>query len=274
MRRSRELARVPGTSQENSMNSVLSGTMASLVAGAATGLGALPIVFGRQWSDRTRVLMLSWAGGVMLGATIFSLCVPALELVAQDSGSELEAALVVSAGVLLGAFGIWLIHHYTPHQHFGKGREGPDSVRLSRHVLFVLAITLHNFPEGMSVGIAYGASAETGFPVALGIALQNIPEGFAVAAALQADGAKISRSLGISLLSGLVEPVGGLLGAFAVSLTAAVLPWGLALAAGAMLYVISGEIIPETHEGGREQLATLSLVVGFVVMMVLDVVLG
>jgi len=256
------------------MGVVLSGSVASLVAGACTGLGALPILVRRQWSDRTRVLMLSAAGGVMLGATIFSLCVPALELVTKQSGSELQASLVVASGILLGAFGIWSLHRVIPHQHFEKGREGPTSYTLSRHTLFVLAITLHNFPEGMSVGVAYGAGSEAGFPVALGMALQNIPEGFAVAAAMQADGATLSRAFGVSLASGLVEPIGGVLGALAVSISAAFLPWGLSIAAGAMLYVISGEIIPETHEGGREQLATLSLVAGFVLMMVLDVVLG
>jgi len=256
------------------MNVVLAGSLASLFAGAATGLGALPILIRRQWSDRTRVLMLAAAGGVMLGATVFSLIVPALALVSEQSGSELHAALLVSAGLLGGAFGIWGLHGVTPHAHFTKGHEGPNAPRLGKHTLFVLAITLHNLPEGMSVGVSYGAGAEAGFPTALGIALQNIPEGFAVAAAMQADGAGLARSFGVSLASGLVEPIGGVLGAFAVSLSTAFLPWGLAIAAGAMLYVISGEIIPETHEGGREQLATLSLVAGFVLMMVLDVVLS
>ena len=256
------------------MGSVMAGSLASLIAGACTGLGAIPIVVRREWSERTRTLMLAWAGGVMLGATIFSLCVPALELVQRAGGSELRASLVVALGVMLGALGIWGLHYVTPHLHFSsKGLEGPRT-KLSRHVLFVLAISLHNLPEGMSVGVAYGADMETGFAVALGMALQNVPEGFAVAAAMQADGASLQKSLGISLASGLIEPIGGVFGAVAVSLSGALLPWGLAIAAGAMLYVISGEIIPETHEQGHEQLATLSLVAGFVLMMVLDVVLG
>jgi zinc transporter, ZIP family len=256
------------------MNGIMAGSLASLVAGAATGLGALPLLGGRNWSDRTRVLMLASAGGVMLGATVFSLCVPALEIVREQSGSELRAAIVVALGILLGAFGIWLLHGVTPHQHFSKEPEGPHANRWGRHTLFVLAISLHNLPEGMSVGVAYAANPDAGLAVVLGIALQNIPEGFAVAAAMQADGASIAKSMGVSLLSGLIEPIGGVMGAVAVGLSSAFLPWGLSLAAGAMLYVISGEIIPETHEGGREQLATLSLVAGFVVMMVLDVVLG
>jgi ZIP family zinc transporter len=256
------------------MGAVWSGSVASLVAGAATGLGALPILVRKDWSDRTRVLMLAAAGGVMLGATVFSLAVPALALVTKQSGSELHASLVVGLSILLGAFGIWSLHAVTPHEHAIKGREGPRGLKLGKHTLFVLAITLHNLPEGMSVGVSYGGDGESGFPVALGIALQNIPEGFAVAAAMQADGASMGRSFWVALASGLVEPIGGVLGAIAVSVSTAFLPWGMAIAAGAMLYVISGEIIPETHEGGREQLATLSLVVGFVLMMVLDVVLG
>jgi zinc transporter, ZIP family len=255
------------------MGGVIAGGIASLVAGACTGLGALPLLLHRGWGDRTRVLMLAWAGGVMLGATVFSLCVPALELVTSQSSPQ-RAVFVVGLGILLGAFGIWTIHDVTPHEHLDTHRREGPRTSWSRHTLFVLAITLHNVPEGMSVGVAYGADADTGFAVAFGMALQNIPEGFAVAAAMQADGASVARSVGVSLATGLIEPVGGVIGALAVTLSSAFLPWGLALAAGAMLYVISGEIIPETHEGGREQLATLSLVGGFVLMMVLDVVLG
>jgi ZIP family zinc transporter len=219
-------------------------------------------------------MMLSVAAGVMLGATVFSLIIPALASMEQSSGSELLAVLTVAAGLLMGATGIWGLHAVTPHQHDGKGREGPGTTRLGKHTLFVLAITLHNLPEGMSVGVSYGADPDTGLAVAIGIALQNIPEGFAVAAALLSDGMKAGRAACVALLTGLVEPVGGLVGALAVSVSAAVLPWGLSIAAGAMMFVISGEVIPETHVAGRERLATLSLVAGFALMMVLDVALG
>lgn len=162
-----------------------------------------------------------------------------------------------------------------PHEHFIKGREGGVSVSLRRRWLFVLAITLHNFPEGMSVGVAYGiGEVSEGIPVTIGIGLQNIPEGLAVAAALIGEGFTAKRTFLIALLTGFVEPVGGLFGAGAVGLSDVLLPWALGFAAGAMLFVISGEIIPETHRKGTEKGATMTLVIGFVVMMVLDLTLG
>lgn len=218
--------------------------------------------------------MLALAAGVMLGATIFSLLVPALEVVITRTGSETRAALVASGGIALGALVMWLIHAHVPHEHFIKGPENEGSVRLGRNWLFVLAITLHNFPEGMSVGVAYGGDFESGVAVTIGIGLQNLPEGLAVAAALIGDGFSRSRAFWIAALTGMVEPAGGVLGAFAVGLSDALLPWGLTFAAGAMLFVISGEIIPETHRSGFEQRATFSLVLGFILMMMLDVTLG
>lgn len=247
--------------------------LGSFLAGLGTLIGALPIFFRTTWSTRAQRLMLAVAAGVMLGATLFSLIVPALE-VAGRSTSELAAALVVAAGIVLGAIAVWVVHERVPHEHFVKGSEGRSGVRFGRHWLFILAITLHNFPEGMSVGVAYGDTMATGMAVALGIGIQNLPEGLAVAAALIGDGSSRSHAFWVASLTGLVEPAGGLFGALAVSLSAALLPWGLAFAAGAMLFVISGEIIPETHRDGAERGATFALVVGFVIMMLLDVTLG
>lgn len=252
---------------------VVAGLLGSLVAGFGTVLGALPIFLRARWSETAQVLMLAVAAGVMLGATVFSLLVPALELVEQRSGSEIEAALVASGGIALGALAIWAIHSWVPHEHFTKGHEGAPA-RIGKKWLFVLAITLHNFPEGMSVGVAYGGDAGQGAAVTLGIGLQNLPEGLAVAAALIGDGFSRGRAFWIAALTGFVEPIGGLVGALAVSLSDTLLPWGFSFAAGAMLFVISGEIIPETHREGIEQPATFALVFGFIVMMLLDVTLG
>ena len=252
----------------------LIGSLGSLAAGLATGVGALPILVRAEWSAAARAMMLSIAAGVMLGATVFSLLLPSIAIVQEAGGSEARGVLVASCGLLLGALAIWGLNAIVPHEHFVKGREGIDEPALGRTWLFVLAITLHNFPEGMSVGVAYGAGVPTGLAVTAGMALQNLPEGLAVAAALMVTGATRGRAFGIALLTGLVEPIGGLVGALAVSFVEALLPWALAFAAGAMLFVISGEVIPETHRAGLEKRATFSLVVGFVVMMMLDVLLA
>jgi ZIP family zinc transporter len=240
---------------------ILAGFLGSLVAGAGTGLGALPIFVRSRWSDEAQRMMLAVAGGMMLGATFFSLLQPALDLVHESGGSRASAAMTVSLGTLLGAFVLWAAHAAVPHAHFSKGQEGKTSVHLGRNTLFVL-------------GIAYGDGASNvGHTVALSILAQNLPEGLAVAAALIADGTSRGRAFFIALATGLIEPIGGLVGAIAVTVSAALLPWGLSFAAGAMLFVVSGEVIPETHAQGRERSATFAIMIGFVAMMALAVLL-
>src|SRR5690606_13679280 len=220
-------------------------------------------------------LMLAVAAGMMLGATFFSLLEPALALVEERGGSSADAVATVSLGVLFGALTLWAAHAAIPHEHFSKGREGSRALHLGRNTLFVLAIVLHNVPEGLSVGVAYGVEASaTGHAVMLSILAQNLPEGLAVAAALIADGTARARAFVLALATGLVEPLGGLVGALAISASEALLPWGLAFAAGAMLFVVSGEVIPETHVEGRERSATFATIVGFIAMMALAVALG
>ncbi len=257
------------------MSTLLAGFLGSLVAGLSTGLGALPILFKANWNQASQRLMLAAAGGMMLGATFFSLLQPALAHVRQQGGTPLRAALTVSAGLLLGAVGLWGLHAAIPHDHFSKGREGSKAWSLGRNGMLVLAIALHNLPEGLSVGVAYGdTTLSTGYAVTLGIAAQNVPEGLAVAAALIADGSSRSRAFLISLLTGLVEPLGGLIGAAVVSLSLLVLPYALAFAAGAMLFVVSGEVLPETHVEGAERAATFAVIAGFVVMLATSVLLA
>lgn len=246
-----------------------SGVTGSLIAGVGTGFGALPIFLRRRWGERGQTLMLAVAAGIMLAATLFSLILPALELGAARSGSALAAAAVAAAGVLLGGAAIWGFHSLAPHGHGVERREG-EPKPWSRYWLFVLAITLHNFPEGLSVGVAWGAGRDEGLSITVGILLQNLPEGLAVAAALIAAGYSRLRAFAVSFGTGLVEPVGGIVGAAAVAL----LPWALAFAAGAMLFVVAGEIIPETHRGGRERLSTFSLAAGFCLMMLVDAAVG
>lgn len=247
------------------------GFLASLAAGVATGVGALPIFFLIKITSRTRDAMLGGAAGVMLAATSFSLIVPAIE----HGGGGVEGALTVVVGMLAGAIFLDLMDRFAPHEHFIRGKEGALSGTLARIWLFVITITLHNFPEGLAVGVSFGGGdMANGVALAIGIGLQNIPEGLAVAISLLGESYSKRGAFFVALLSGLVEPVGGLLGVSIVQLMQPVLPYGLAFAAGAMLFVISDEIIPETHRRGNERIATYAVVIGFLIMMFLDNTLG
>jgi ZIP family zinc transporter len=237
------------------------GTVASLAAGLATGVGALPVLFVKKISDRLLDVLLGFSAGVMLAATSFSLIVPAIDL---------SGPWVVVIGLALGAVVLHLIDRFIPHFHPILGAEGPPS-RLSRVWLFVLAITIHNFPEGLAVGVSFGGGdVAAGLVIAMAIGLQNMPEGLAVALPLVREGYSRPKALWYGTLTGLVEPVGGLLGVALVSIFHPVLPWALAFAAGAMLFVVSDEMIPESHRRGFEREATFGLITGFVIMMLLD----
>lgn len=251
------------------------GFLASLLAGLGSGVGALPILVVRQISSQVQNAMLGFAAGVMLAASFFSLILPGLEAAVAQGASEIGAATLIICGILLGAVCIWLMHTYAPHEHFIAGREGPYTEKLLRIWLFIIAITLHNFPEGLAVGVGFGGG-DTGNAVALaiGIGLQNMPEGLAVAVALLTLRYSKAQALLVAMLTGLVEPVGALLGVSAVTLAEFLLPWGLAFAAGAMIFVISDEIIPETHRKGMERHGTVGLMIGLVVMIFLDVTFG
>ncbi|MGC1307031.1 MAG: ZIP family metal transporter [Phormidesmis sp.] len=256
------------------MNSVLVGFLASLGAGLATGVGALPVMLPFDMSARTQGILLGVGGGIMLAATSFSLLIPGTEAAMNLGYSQTMAAGVMVAGVLLGGIALWLAHAFFPHEHFFKGKEGREAQNFEQIWLFVLAIALHNFPEGLTVGVSVGSGAAGGLALAGGIGLQNIPEGLVVAIALRNLGYTPLYALGISTLTGLIEPVGGLLGASVVSVSETLLPWGMAFAAGAMLFVIVDEIIPEVDQKDLGQVGTFGLMIGFVVMMFLDVTLG
>lgn len=243
----------------------LYGTISSLIAGLATVIGAIPVLFmKKELNEKSMDFLLGFAAGVMLSATMFSLIVPSLEQ---------GGILITIIGILTGSIVIDLFDRFAPHEHFFKGHEGPEAAKLKKIWLFIIAITLHNFPEGMAVGVSFGGGMiSNGISLALAIGLQNIPEGTATAfSLLQANYSK-KQSFYWTLLTGLVEPLGGLLGASLVVLMEPLLPFFLSFAAGAMLYVISDEIIPETHSHGNEEIATFSLIIGFLLMMALDVI--
>ncbi|MFG6501530.1 ZIP family metal transporter [Sulfitobacter sp. 1A15106] len=257
------------------MSPLMLGFIGSLAAGAMTAVGAIPVLFGSTPSRAMRDLSLGFAAGVMLAASFFSLIIPALDAAGAQFENGAAPAAIVCLAILLGMGGVAMMNTLLPHEHFRTGREGPAAASLRRVWLFVIAITIHNFPEGLAVGVGFGAHGlEGGLPLALGIGLQNAPEGLAVAVALLGEGYPKGRAWGIAAFTGLVEPVGGLLGAGVVALSEPLLPWGLAFAAGAMLFVISHEIIPETHRNRHQNKATLGLAVGLVIMLFLDVWLG
>jgi zinc transporter, ZIP family len=247
--------------------------LAGLVAALATALGALPVLLQQRSSERTRDALLGFGAGVMLAACAFSLIVPALAAAQQSGVSKFGAGGIVAVGILIGAGLLLLLETVVPHEHFIKCQDHSHAVarRLKRTWLFVFAVLLHNLPEGLAIGVGYGgADASSANVLATGIAVQDVPEGLVVALALRGAGYGRGLAVGIGALSGLIEPLGALLGAAVIAGSAALLPWGLAFAAGAMLFVISHEIIPESHRAGHERYATGGLNLGFVLMMLLD----
>ncbi|GGL73865.1 ZIP family metal transporter [Wenxinia marina] len=256
------------------METILWGTFGGFVAMAATTLGAIPAVIGRSLSQRASDTMLGFAAGVMLSAAYFSLILPGIEVSTERTGSEVVAALIAGAGIALGAGFVAWLNATIPHEHFRSGPEGRDAAQIARIWLFVIAITIHNFPEGLSIGVAFGEGRAGGLSVMTGISIQDIPEGLAVAVAVVGLGYPRRTAFLTALGSGAAEPVGAFVGASLVSVSHSLLPWGLTFAAGAMLYIISHEIVPETHRNGHQHRATAGLIVGLIVMMILDVTLG
>jgi len=242
---------------------------------AATAFGALPARFLRNLSNRTEDTLLGLAAGMMLEASSFSLILPGLEAGKSITGSNALGALTVVVGLGLGVLLMLGLDKFTPHEHEHGGPCGAGCGRVSRVWLFVFAIALHNLPEGMAIGVSFAqGDLGVGLPLTTAIALQDIPEGLAVAMALKAAGLSPRRAVAVAAATGMMEPVGALLGVGLASGLAFAYPVGLGLAAGAMIFVVSHEVIPEPHRNGHQTPATLGLMAGFAVMMVLDTALG
>lgn len=240
----------------------------------ATALGAL-LTGCTGVSPRGQDAMLGFAAGMMLAASAFSLILPGLAAAAALLASKAGAALTVAAGMTLGTLLMLGLDCFTPHQHAGPDRAGSDLQRLGRVWLFVLAIVLHNLPEGMAIGVGFaGGDLSVGVPLTSAIAIQDVPEGLAVAVALRSAGLGTRFSVLVAVASGLMEPLGALVGLGLSSGFALAYPLGLGFAAGAMIFVVSHEMIPETHSNGHQTPATLGLMAGFVLMMFLDSALG
>lgn len=263
------------------LNPVWQALLAGLFTWSLTAVGAASVVFVRRVNRKLLDAMLGFSGGVMLAASYWSLLAPAIAIAEQGPTPSWVPALV---GFLLGGAMLWGLDKVLPHLHLGfpmEEAEGPPTA-WRRAVLLVSAITLHNIPEGLAVGVAFAGSAAgeaessvaAAVVLSVGIALQNFPEGIAVAMPLRAEGMSRRKSFWYGQLSALVEPVAAVVGAAAVMLAAPLLPYALSFAAGAMIYVVVEELIPESHREGNVDLATVSLMLGFAVMMVLDVALG
>ncbi|MBQ8174463.1 MAG: ZIP family metal transporter [Clostridia bacterium] len=247
--------------------------LTALGVGGATVIGALLGFLFKKPSHKFQDVILSFAAGVMLAAAVFGLIMPSLEF----GGSF--AVLITIGGLFCGAVCLNLIDRLVPHLHkmTGVGEEAhPEATaKLNKVLLFVIAIAIHNLPEGIAAGVSFGTGdLGQALTVAGGIALQNIPEGMVIIAPMIAGGISRRRTFLIALMTGVVEVIGTLIGYFAVSISTVILPFALAFAGGTMLYVISDEMIPETHAHGNEREATYSLLVGFAVMMAFDYFLG
>ena len=266
------------------LHPVIQAFIAGLFTWGMTALGASLVFFTKQVSFKLLDSMMGFAAGVMIAASIWSLILPAIDMAEAQGYIGWVPAVI---GFLLGGLILRICDHYLPHLHIGLPRDEAEGIPTSwrRSTLLMLAMTLHNIPEGLAVGVLFGAAIQSvdlgmsaalapAIALAIGIGIQNFPEGVAVSLPLRRDGMNRGKSFWYGQLSGIVEPVSAVLGAAAVILVQPVLPYALAFAAGAMIYVVVEELIPESQMHGNTDIATLGTMIGFSVMMVLDVALG
>jgi zinc transporter, ZIP family len=268
-------------SQFQTLNPILQALLATLFTWGVTALGAATVFVTKTVSRRLMDGLLGFAAGVMIAASYWSLLAPAIEM---SEGEGVAGWIPAAVGFLLGGAFLWVADRTLPHLHIGMPDDQAEGLKTTwkRSILLVTAITLHNFPEGLAVGVAFGAVA-AGIPsatlagaiaLAIGIGLQNFPEGIAVAFPLRREGLSRGKSFFYGQLSAVVEPIAGVLGAAAVLLIRPLLPYALSFAAGAMIYVVIEELIPESQSGPHSNVATLGAMGGFVIMMILDVALS
>ncbi len=266
-------------------NVVLLALLAGLFTWGCTILGSAVVFFFRKVSRKLLDVMMGFAAGVMIAASFWSLLAPAIDYAHADYGKL--AWLPAAVGFLLGGFSLRLIDALVPHLHLGKEVSEAEGIqpkkKLSKTALLFLAITIHNFPEGLAIGVTFGALASGNMTnvaligaigLAIGIGLQNIPEGAALSIPIRADGSSRWCAFFMGAMSAIVEPIGSVLGAALVIVMLQIIPYALAFAAGAMIFVVVEELIPESQTNGNTDIATLGLMVGFVIMMVMDVALG
>lgn len=263
------------------LNPVLMALLATLFTWAVTALGAALVFFFRRINQLVLNAMLGFASGIMIAASFWSLLSPSIELSAKLGKNPVVPALI---GFLAGGLFLFLVDRLLPHLHAGLDISQAEGIKTSwqRSILLVLAITLHNIPEGLAVGVAFGALGASGsvatiggaLALALGIGIQNFPEGAAVSIPLRREGMSRLKSFMYGQASGIVEPIAGVLGALLIVIVQPLLPYALSFAAGAMIYVVVEELIPEAQQHGSSDYSTVGAMLGFGVMMLLDVALG
>ena len=260
-------------------NPAVMGLCAGLITWLFTSAGAGAVFLKKEFSRKTLDILLGFAGGVMIAASVWSLIDPSLEL-ARESWGKLHF-IPAAGGFLLGGIALRMLDFFIPHLHIALNAADGPKIKLPRNLLMILAITLHNIPEALAVGVAFGAVSidpELGISGALilmfGIGLQNIPEGMAVSLPLLREGMSRKKAFFYGQLSGIVEPVAAVLGALITSFAMSILPWAFSFAAGAMIFVTVEEVIPEAHASGNGDAATMGVMTGFVCMMCLDVIFG
>lgn len=265
------------------LNPIVQALLATLFTWFLTALGAATVFFFKEINRKTLDGMLGFAAGVMIAASFWSLLAPAIEMVETDGG-PVPPWVPAVIGFLTGGAFLWIVDKILPHLHVGFPMDQVEGIKTGwqRSILLVLAITLHNIPEGLAVGVAFGAVA-AGLPsatlagaiaLAIGIGIQNFPEGAAVSVPLRREGMSRFKSFWFGQLSGVVEPIAGVLGATLVLVMKPILPYALSFAAGAMIFVVVEELIPESQLEKNTDIATVGAMLGFAVMMTLDVALG
>ena len=244
-------------------------------AAAATALGTLPVLLSQNFSKRTYDCFLGFGAGVMLGATSFSLVIPALAAAKSGGAGNWGASLSVGAGIMLGAGLLLVLDRLITTDNILQPADTRNAASLKRAWLFVWAVALHNLPEGLAIGVAYaGVDLGKANSLATGISIQDVPEGLVVALALRTVGYSRGVSTLLGVASGLIEPVAAVLGVALIGISAGLLPFALAAAAGAMLFVIANDVVPESHQNGHGTWASVALIFGFILMTVLDTALG
>lgn len=262
------------------MSPVLLAFLGTTFTFLATALGAATVyLFRKEIPQRIQRIFLGFAAGVMIAASVWSLLIPAMEMAEEQNMAH--SWLPAAGGFVLGGLFLLALDHLLPHMHPGAGKAEGVKSSFTRTTMLVLAVTLHNIPEGLAVGLAFGLAGESSaislsgaLALSVGMALQNFPEGAAISLPLKKEGLSNNRSFLLGALSGIVEPIAGVTGVLIAGSITSIMPWFLAFAAGAMIYVVVEELIPEANLGAHSHTGTLSVMAGFLVMMILDIALA